>query len=184
MAIVVISRTDGGGELLLDSGAAMPEQGIVVGAELRVVQTWYSGAAVPSVQILGTKEAPIPLKGLWRDDLLDITGGAMALVQQARAIFLSQAECSLQWIGNTGETYLSRVGRVAEFEFTPLRADCVRWSLSFQVDTSTESEIVAIPAVHPAAPFDLLTLLAEIEVIASDVLLAATLTTNVLAAVL
>ena len=184
MAIVVLSRVDGGGDVVLDSNASMPAQGVDVGGELRAVQTWYPGAATPSIQIMGTKESDIVLAGLWRDDLLGEIGGAVALRQQVRALFLAQLECSLQWITDAGESVLSVTGFIKAFRTPYDRADSLRWSLTFMVTATTESQIIAVPAVQPALPFDLADALAALEILASDVQEAATLTNNVLRAVL
>ena len=175
---------DDGTQLLLDQDAALPEQGFDAGIRLRQVKTMYPGASAPSRQIMGTEEEPITIKGMWRDDLLGLVGGAQANVNTARLLVLRQVPCSLTWYGDDGSAPLSRSGLVVAFTPTWRRADAVGWSLTFEVDEATESEVVAVPAVPLVDPYAFADALRLMAAIAEEVATAAVLANNVLRAVL
>lgn len=183
MALVVIREIEGTRQLLLDTPAKLPEQGIEAPAKLRAVRTMYPGSSTPLTQVMGTEEEPITLKGVWRDDLLAMTGGAMELVQIARSLLLGQLPCELTWITDEGEAALTRRGLVTGFTPTFSRTNVIRWSLTFQCDEADESSVIATPAVPLVQPFDLLFALRQAAEVAAEVAGAAIAVNNVIRAV-
>jgi len=181
---VILSRLDAEGFLVLDTNAKMPEQGIDVAGSLRVVENYYPGNEAPSVQIMGTKEEPIILKGMWRDDLIGLNGGAYALMQDARALWLGQSPCQLQWMGDDGTALLTRTGLVANFKATLRRADDIGWTLTFNAYQADESSVLATPQIPLHMPMTLADLLAKLAAAASAVAEAAILANNVARAVI
>lgn len=182
MATLAITASDGT-TLLLDQDAALPEQGVDAGVSMRTVQTWYPGSSTPSVQIMGTKEEPITLRGTWRDDLLRETGGAQARANIARQLVLRQLPCTLTWFTDLGDAPLTRSGLVASFVPSWRRADLCGWTLTFQVDTATESEVIAVPALPLPNPYALADALRLVADAAQQVAEAAVLANNIIRAV-
>lgn len=183
MASLIISRLDAEAFLVLDTDARMPEQGVEAGGSLRVVRTWYPGSSTPSVQVMGTQEDDIVIRGMWRDDMIGLAGGAFALMQNARALLLGQSPCQLQWMGTDGTALKTCTGFVKQFTPKFNRADAIGWTLTFQVDQSDESTVLAVPQVHLKSPFNLLDLLRAIAAAAAKVAEAAVLANNVIRAV-
>lgn len=162
MGTVSIRNVETGTELLLDRPAAMPAQGVDVGLKLRTVRTMYPGNSIPSVQVMGTEDVPLVLRGTWRDSLLQETNGAQALAAAARRLLREQGACELVWADDDGDTPLVRRGVVTEVTVTQRRRDWVDWSITYQVDEADEPEIIAVPAPPAATSADLMTQLRQL----------------------
>lgn len=140
------------------SGVSLPEQGVALPGELRMATTYYPGVSTPSVQIIGTQEGAMTLKGVWRDDTLGLIGGALALVQAARALLLDQRVCLLTWGPN-----LVRQCLVKRFTPTIRREAVIEWEIELFVMQANESAVIAVPAPAPASTFSLAALIATIQ---------------------
>lgn len=180
---LTIFATDGT-TLTLDTDAAMPEQGFDAGVSLRSVETWYPGSSLPSVQIMGTREEPITIKGQWRDSLLGLVGGAQANANTARQLVLRQLPVRLVWSDDTGAVVLDRDGLLSSFIVTWRRGDAIGWALTLTVTQATESQVLAVPAPPVPDPYALADALRAVIAAAEAVAEAAILANNVLRAVL
>lgn len=140
------------------TGSAVPEHGVALPGELRMAATYYPGASTPSVQIVGTQEGDVTLKGVWRDDWLGLVGGALSLVQDARGLLLDQRVCLMTWGPN-----LVRQCLVKRFTPTIRRESVIEWEMVIFVMQANESAVVAVPAPVPATPFSLATLIATVQ---------------------
>lgn len=157
-------------------GSALPAQGVAMGSELRMVSTYYPGNAAPSVQILGTQEDEIPLRGVWRDDLLGLVDGAMALVSTARKLQQGQRRCRMVW----GD--VTRYGYVKAFKPTIRRRDFVEWELTFFVDQADDALVLAVPAAPNASNLALLAAISAAETVIDEVAEVVVAVNNVLQA--
>ena len=173
---LIISELTGTNILTL-TDAALPAQGVEIGAETRMVQTYYPGTSTPSTQIMGTQEKPILLRGVWRDEWIGLTDGALALVETGRALLQGQMRCELQW------NDLVRRGYVSAFTATLRRRGYWEWSLTFAVDQADEAVVVAVPMVPAATPFSFANLLAAALQYADEAATVAISVNNVLQAV-
>lgn len=154
------------GQLLALGDSSMPSQGVAAPSELRVQATYYPGTATPSVQIMGTQEGDIVLRGTWRDEWLGLVGGALALMQAARDLHLAQGRLLLTW-----GPYFVRYGYVRRFTPTIRKNSTIEWELAFLVDQADEAIVLAVPAPNPASVFSLAAVLAlvalALEVVAT-----------------
>lgn len=176
MVPLTIAEVDGTTVLDLED-SALPAQGVAMGSELRMVSTYYPGNSAPSVQILGTQEDEIPMRGVWRDDLLGLVDGAMALVAAARKLQQGQRRCVLTW----GD--VTRYGYVKAFKPSIRRRDFVEWDLTFFVDQADDALVLAVPAVPNASNLALLAALSSVETVIDEVAEVAVAVNNVLRAV-
>jgi hypothetical protein len=147
-AQAVVLRELGGAqrELRLED-TTLPEQGVVVETEQRTTATWYPGASTASVQVHGTKEAPIPFVGWLRDSWLGLEGGAAEIGQQLRALSLGRQRCELSW----GESLVRR-GRVQRVRLEYTREADIRYEFVFEPDEADESAVIAVAANRVPAP--------------------------------
>lgn len=157
---------------LVLADSTLPEQGVSLPGELRMASTYYPGVSTPSVQIVGTQEGDVTLKGVWRDDFMGLVGGALALVQAARALLLDQRPCLLTWGPN-----LVRQCLIKRFTPTIRRESVIEWEMVIFVMQANESAVIAVPAPTPATPFSLAALIASIS-LALDELYTTTVTIN------
>ena len=174
---LTITQLTGALTLVLED-STLPEQGVALPGELRMAATYYPGVSTPTVQIVGTQEGDVTLKGLWRDDIMGLVGGAMALRQAARALLLDQRPCLLTWGPNlVRQCFVKR--------FTPtIRRECViEWEMVIFVTQANESAVIAVPAPVPTTPFSLAALLATIQATLDELYTATVLLNNVARAV-
>ncbi|MCI0347514.1 MAG: hypothetical protein L0221_19085 [Chloroflexi bacterium] len=175
---VVITELEGDGRIVQLAETELPEQGVVVGGELRSVVTHYPGSSKPSTQIMGTKEDDIELRGWLRDRWTGLDGGAMEQVRALRNLRIGQRYCELAW----GEGLVVR-GYVRRVEHEIVSEHAIRYRVVFQVDEADESEVLAVPFEPAETAFDLVALLREIAGTVEDVAVAAVLVNNVAHAV-
>lgn len=124
------------------AGRDRPEQGVKVGSVQRTTQTYYPGTSQASVQVMGTREEPIVLRGWFQDAFAVLVGGGTPgdRIALLRAIQQGGAQCRLIW----GDAIV-RVGRVARVEADYRQAGRIRYEITFEVDQPSEA-----PALRPA----------------------------------
>lgn len=112
----------------------MPEPNVSVGSEHRSSQTWLAGQDVATTHQLGMRFDPITLRGRFHDDLLRILGQSpQDLVRAIRGIQTRGNPVRLKW-GNI----INRVGRIKRFVPEYVRADDIKYELTFEVDEVLE----------------------------------------------
>lgn len=138
-------------------GRNRPETGVAITTEVRAKQTHYPGVRHASVQVHGTKESPIRLKGFFRDPLsilqaLEVSPGVklkgpQAMVAIIRGILYGMGPCELQW----GDV-ITRNGRIKEFTQTIYRESWVSYDITFAIDQANEAvALVPIPTTGTLA---------------------------------
>lgn len=116
------------------AGRDKPEQPILVAGQQRATTTNYPGSSRTSVQVLGTSEEPIILRGWFADPLSIVDGGARTRMALLRGLMQGQNPCTLTW-GHT----IVRTGRVERCEFSIYRRNKVRYEITFAVDQPDEA---------------------------------------------
>ena len=133
------------------AGRDRPEQGVVVQGQQRAVQTHYPGTQKASVQFMGTKEEPIPLRGWFQDPLTLIEGGPARRVELLRGIMQAGSLCLMIW-----GTLIVRQGRVSQCRFEYHHALRIRYDLLFAVDQPNEAVALRPSAIGVAGAADFL----------------------------
>lgn len=128
------------------TGRDRPEQPIVVGGEQRATQTYYPGSSRASVQVHGTREDPIVLRGWFSDPLTIIDGGAKTRMAILRGLMQGQNPCGLTW-----GFMIVRTGRVKRCEFSIHRANRVRYEITFEVDQPSDAVAMAPRPLLPVS---------------------------------
>lgn len=132
---------------------AMPYQGVAWEGEQGVKTTWYSGNPVASVQVLGPRELPTTMEGMWKDRFLpgsilvediggvggvggngstslEVLNEGIKLAEDAAQFFhkIRRAGTALrvQWLSET------RFGILRHFSAEYDRAQDIRWSAEFE----------------------------------------------------
>ncbi len=118
-------------------GRGLPERPLPAGGRLRTKKTWYSGNNVATLQVLGSEDMDMQLRGVWNDRFIAgqvLTSGFdnddPVLARDVVRIF-----DTLQRAGNTlrfqwGDVV--RMGVLAEFEPRWLREQDVEWTMRFE----------------------------------------------------
>lgn len=128
------------------AGRDRPERPVAVGGEQRAVQTHYPGSSRASVQVMGTREDPIVLRGWFWDELSILDGGPEARVAVLRGLMQGQS-CQLIW-----GTTIVRTGRVGRCNFEFHRDRRIRYEVTFEVDAANEAvALVPLPLVASVA---------------------------------
>lgn len=147
---VVITELAPPVRVLTLAGKDRPEVPVQVAGEQKAVQTWYPGAHKASVQVMGTAEEPIVLRGWFHDDLSVLDGGPKARVALARGIMQGQNLCQLVW----GDQIV-RVGRITHVQVGFFQARRQRYEIRFTVDQANEAVALApTPVGTTAAALD------------------------------
>ena len=135
---VVIRELDGSRTVTLE-GSSLPEQGVRVGAEARLVYSWYAGQRVASVQALGTMESPITFRGRLSDFFAG-QGTAAFIGEQIAAILGGQRRLEITW-GTTivRRGHLRRADRIYE------REGLIQYEFEFWPDSNAEAAQVQPP---------------------------------------
>lgn len=115
VAFVITERTGAQRELRFE-GSALPEFGVTFGGVHREKLTWYPSNPDASAQSIGSTEDPVAFVGTVDDHLLGTVGEARRLVDLAHSIRKTGRECTLEHDDDI------RVGRLAEFRYTPVVA--------------------------------------------------------------
>jgi hypothetical protein len=155
-------------------GRAMPYQGVAWEGEQHSKLTWYPGNPVATQQVLGPREAPTTMSGMWKDrfirgavvkngDAAAVTT-AMQAVQLFDQLWRSGKRVRVQW------AQFVRVGIIKRFVPTADRAQDIAWELEFEW-SSRDDEVAPRAATQESAPAgsNLLRLLNDLE----DVFVAA-----------
>lgn len=149
-------------------GRAMPYQGVGWEAEQHLKQTWYPGNPVATMQVLGPREQPTTMGGMWKDRFIRgamvRNGDALAVTTALQAVELfnelwrSGKRVRVQW------AQFVRSGVIARFTATPDRAQDIAWEVEFAWD-SRDDEQAPRAATEESAPAgsDLMKLLNDIE---------------------
>lgn len=132
MPSILIQEISGSGRIVSLGGRALPERPIGFGGRLREKKTWYAGNNVATLQVLGSEEMDMTIRGVWNDRFIAdqvATSGfeTPELAREVVTIFHS-----LQRSGNAlrfqwGDQV--RMGILAEFEPTWLREQDVEWMM-------------------------------------------------------
>lgn len=159
---IVLRQLEGDGLELVLEDASLPEQ-LTSASELRTVRTYYPGTNGASTQVMGTKDDDIVLQGQLRDTWIGAAGGALALWQTMRRMYLAQRYVELSW----GSTFVRR-GRLKRVEQTFTRVADIGFRLTFEVDEADEAEVVKPVAFETPTSEDLDTGLDELEAVLDD----------------
>lgn len=124
-------------EVLL-GGSALPERGLEIETEQRLVQTHYPGAAVAHTQVLGAKHRPLVLLGKLRDTWLGARGAAQVARTRLELLTRRGRLCEASW----GETIVVR-GYLQRARFRVIADGQLDYELSFQVDATDEPRAMA-----------------------------------------
>ena len=152
---VFLEEIEGDGRLsVVFNGPELPEQGVEVGRETRLVENWYPGAEAASVQIVGPKEYPIPLSGWLRDVLTGFDGGALEVMQRLERIRHRQRVCQLQW----GEV-INVKGFLRESRFQIQRETDIHYDLVCFVAEAQAAEVSAATPFPETSEADLISVL-------------------------
>lgn len=149
------------------SERALPYRPITIGGRQRAEFTWYPGSPSATVQMLGPEEAPITMRGFWKDRF--ITSSADGQYRKAQATYNSEGLLSVvelvtivDQMRRSGRLYkfswdrLQRFGHIVRFEATWHNTHDCEWELEFAV-TAQEENAAAVPAINQAAPVQLAT---------------------------
>lgn len=119
--------------LLTLGGKDKPEAGVDAPQYQRANKTHYPGTGSASVQVMGTADDAIVLKGWFHDPLTFVDGGPQARVALVRGLLQGQNRCQLNW-----GPAISKWGRVSRFVPTFFGQDRIRYEITFDVDQSLE----------------------------------------------
>ena len=155
---LVISERTGDKRVLALRGRALPYRPVEFSGSQRVSMTDYPGNATQSAQVLGAKEEPTTIGGIWKDRYLgrgaeqeasaivddgsDGIFSAMELVRLVDNIRRKGQLLRVQWDA------VSRDGFLTKFSFSPSNRHDIAWSMTF--DWINQSEDAAAPSVAGA----------------------------------
>lgn len=126
-------------------GRDSPEQPVKRSSRQRATQTHYPGSKMASVQVMGSAEEPLVLRGYFQDPLSFIDGGPGARVAMLRGMLQGGNLCQLVW-GND----IVCQGRVAHLDFDYLLASRIRYEITFEIDQPNEA-VALVPNIGFAA---------------------------------
>ena len=170
---LTLASVDGSSVLQLQA-RALPYRPITIGGKQRMEFTWYPGSPSATVQMLGPEEAPIELKGFWKDRFLGLqplesTAGDRAAAYNGEYIAtVSDLVEIVDQMRRSGLVYrfswdrLQRFGHIANFEVTWHNTHDAEWLLEFAV-TAQEERAQVLPQVNYAAPVSIATDLQRLD---------------------
>lgn len=158
---LVITELTGSRRSIRLSDRALPYQGLSAPTRQRVVQRWYPGSRVATLQLLGPEVGDWELKGMWKTRFLsaapmvqldgwpnvDNTGGLVAaedLVQVFHELCEAANTLQVQWGPET------RIGVLEDFDPDYDRTEDIRWRMAFK--WSQRGKAAAARASAPSDP--------------------------------
>lgn len=148
---VFIREIEGESRLEAELGnSTLPEKGLTLGGEQRLVTSHYPGSNRAFTQVMGPREEAIELRGKLRDAWIGQAGGARATMRLLDALRRRGRYCELSW----GSTFVVR-GFVQAAKFPISRDDDIDYELTFQVDESPDLAEVRTEPFPPVGPDDL-----------------------------
>lgn len=134
---------------LVLAGPDRPERPLKIGGSLRLVSTWYPGAEEASVQVMGTEERSIDLRGVFNDVWTGFDGGALQKRSEIETLRLRQRRLRLTWGAE-----LDVEGFLEEASFEIHRTSLIFYSLSFMVALGDQPEAIAVTPFPRASESD------------------------------
>ncbi len=135
MPSILIQEITGSQRIIALGGRALPERPLPAGGRLRTKKTWYSGNNVATLQVLGSEDMDMNLRGVWNDRFIgdQVSTSGFETPELARDVV--RIFETLQRAGNTlrfqwGDVV--RMGVLAEFVPTWLREQDVEWTMRFE----------------------------------------------------
>ncbi len=166
---VEIAQTEGANPIVVElRGRAMPYRGVEWEGEQHTKLTWYPGNPVATQQVLGPREQPTTMQGMWKSRFIAgsmIRNGdkqaittAFQAVQLFEGLRRSGKQVRVQWLGEVRSGIIKRFS--AKFE----REHDVAWELEFEW-SSVDDETAPRAVVEASAPAgnDLFKLLNTVE---------------------
>lgn len=128
-------------------GRERPERPLQRVHTQRSKQTYYPGSKRASVQVLGSHDEPIVLRGWFNNPSNAIDGGARVRELTLRALAKSGSLISLTW-----GTHIVVNGRVQQVKTDWRKANQCRYEFTFEVDQNNEPEaLTPLPLIGSAA---------------------------------
>jgi hypothetical protein len=132
------------------AGRDAPERPVKRKGSQRATQTHYPGSQQASVQVMGTREDPLVLRGWFQDPLTFLDGGPEARMSVLRGMMQGQGLCQLVW----GSTIICQ-GRVEVCDFDIHKSTRVRYEITFAVDQANEAVALEPKQLVPSVFADL-----------------------------
>ena len=132
------------------NGPDLPERPVQVGGSTRLVKTWYPGAEEASVQVMGTAEKPIPLRGVFNDVWTSLDGGALQKKSELEALRMRQRRLRMTW-----GTEIDVEGHLEEADFKFHQTSLIFYELLFMVALGDQPEAIAVTPFPRATESDL-----------------------------
>lgn len=144
---VIISELAFPFRTLLLAGRDRPEQPVTRTTVQRARKSHYPGTNQASVQVMGSAEEPIVLRGWFHDPLTLLDGGPQARIAVARGILQGGRLCRLSWGG-----VITCKGRITRVTPGFYKAQRLRYEIEFDVDQPNEAvALTPLPIVAAVA---------------------------------
>ena len=140
-----ISITEIGGDnrVVRLEGPSLPDRGSLdLGGETKAIDIWYPGAKAASIQFLGTKEAPVTLRGRLIDVWAGVSGYALATMRAMEALRYAQARVRLEW----GDT-VQKVGYIKSSSFLIFRESDIQYEIEIMILQTDSDEVLEQPRI-------------------------------------
>lgn len=145
MSTIIIEERSGRRRKVELRGAGLPFQGAGWGAGLVVATTRNAGARTSTQHVLAFEELPSEWEGEWNTTRLisappaySEEGGAAQPIVNAdtlrdalEQIFLGAVLLRVTWVARENRRIV-RLGRATEWNFSHIRADDIRWNITFE----------------------------------------------------
>lgn len=164
-----IAQIEGDSPIVVElRGRAMPYQGVGWPVEQHSKLTWYPGNPVATQQLLGPRELPCSINGMWKSRFIAgsvvVNGDKQAVTTAFQAVQLLERvtrggkQLRVQWLGEV------RTGIVKRFTPTFDREHDVAWEIEFEWNGRND-EVAPRAVVEASAPAgnDLFKLLNTVE---------------------
>lgn len=120
-------------------GSDLPNRPVRVGGSQRLKTSWYPGAEEASVQVLGTSEEPIMLRGILNDVWTGLSGQALQIRSDLESLRMRQRRIRLTW-----GTEIDVEGFLEKTAFQIERTSLIRYELVFMVALGDQPEAIAV----------------------------------------
>lgn len=131
-------------------GPDLPGRPVRVGGTQRLVTSWYPGAESGSVQVMGTAEDPIMLRGILNSRWTGEAGGPVRVRAELDALRMRQRRLRMSW-----GTEIDVEGFLQKFTADWTRTSLIPYELIFEVTLGNQSEAIAVTPFPQASESDL-----------------------------